>query len=342
MGQAQKKSSDSARVRTAPPPLPTRSGIAPVAKPRDNAQPRSTLPPLAALHSSVPDALSQSAPRLALFPQWEDANASLRPAPKKSKRLLYWIASTTLSIGTGALVAASLMTVRAGDYAQIVPHTSSQPTAAAIAPQAPAAAAPSVEEFDLSEVEAAAPVVLVPELEVTSSSVEKAKPSKRTKPAGRGTSKRREKSMPAVVTDGQPDPREEAEETEEASAETQATEAPAADSSEATPAALEGPAVEAVVTFEPPKPALPEKLTRDQVRAGLDGKRSQVLACAHGTYGKVLADVTIGSSGSVSNVEIEGTFAGTNAAACMAKALSTASFPAFAGPDISVRYPYSF
>jgi len=89
-------------------------------------------------------------------------------------------------------------------------------------------------------------------------------------------------------------------------------------------------------------PALPENLTRAQVKSGLDAVRAKVLACAHGTYGKILADVTISTPGQVSSTVIEGTFAGTKAAACMVQTIANAKFPVFSGPDISVRYPYSF
>jgi hypothetical protein len=284
---------------------------------------------------------------LALLPQWEDTNASLRAAPKQSKHLIYWIASTTVSLAVGALVAASLMTVRPGDYTQILPRAHSETVVAtqgfeAAAPVAAAASVPSqvVEAEQPTELaaEAVAPVqvpVVIAELTVTS--VKATKPAKRGKlTVARKASKRGVQSARTELA-AQPEPSVEAE-------------AEVASSAESSPSALvtseaETQTVEATETApapEPEAPALPEMLTRDQVRGGLEALRAQVLACTNGMYGKVLADVTISAPGRVSKAVIEGTFADTNAASCMARTLRNAQFPAFAGADISVRYPFSF
>ena len=356
MTQAQRKLEPSARVRSVPPPLPRRNHGGPVVtssvpsiKPRVSTPPP---PPPAAFRNSRPPRLSvpptaaaQPAVQLALLPQWEDANAPLRPAPKKSKGVLYWVGSTTVSIAVGALVAASLMSIRSGDLAQILPNLRSdsprvEAPVASSAPQAPVQAAEVAQSPELQTAIAAATQqpVLIDALTVTSA--KPSKPSKRTKPAARR----------AAVIAAQPDPREEAAAesvSEPETAPVAATEAPAAPAAE--PSTVTAPAVvdaeptpAAPEVSEPEAPALPEKLTRDQVRAGLDAMRSQVLQCTNGTYGRVLADVTISAPGRVSHAVIEGTFAGTNAGSCMARVLRSAKFPAFSGQDISVRYPFSF
>lgn len=352
MTQAQRKLEQSARVRSVPPPLPRRnhggpaiSSSVPSIRPRVSTPPP---PPPAAFRSSRPPRLSvppaEPAMQLALLPQWEDANASLRPAPKKTKSALYWISSTTVSIAVGALVAASLMNMRSGDLAQILPsfHSESPRIEAPVAPEAPVRVAEVAQRPETQTAIAAAtqPSVVIDELTVTTDKSKTSKPSKRAKPAARVS---RRAAPPAAP----PDPREETAAESVSEAETTpavvATEAPAAPAEPVavaeTAAPNEAPAPEVT---EPAAPALPEKLTRDQVRSGLDAMRAQVLQCANGTYGRVLADVTISAPGRVSNSVIEGTFAGTNAGSCMARVLRGAKFPAFSGEDISVRYPFSF
>jgi hypothetical protein len=56
----------------------------------------------------------------------------------------------------------------------------------------------------------------------------------------------------------------------------------------------------------------------------------------------VLADITISPSGKVTSSVIDGTFAGTLVGSCMSSALRGAQFPEFSGPEIQVRYPFSF
>lgn len=353
MSQAQRKSEES-RVRSAPPPLPRRNHGGPAIassvpsikpKPRVSTPPP---PPPEALRSSRAPRLSLSADslapvELALLPQWEDANASLRPAPKKSKGLLYWVGSATVSIAVGALVSASLMSIRAGDIAQILPSAHSE-TPRIAQPMAVMQAHVEVHEAELQpEIVAVAQPVLIDELTVTGvQRVKAVKPSRRVKPTARGT----RRAQPVAMT-SQPDPRDEAE--AEGVSEVEPVGQPAAlaattvEATEAAPAAeVEVSAPEAPEVSEPEAPALPEKLSRDQVRAGLDAVRSQVLQCTNGTYGRVLADVTISGPGRVSHAVIEGTFAGTNAGSCMARAIRGAKFEPFSGPEISVRYPFSF
>jgi len=365
MSQAQKNQESAAQVRTTPPPLHRHSHIAPaVRKARSTPPP----PPLAAVRRwplppkpSLAPRLSVPAPaHLAIVPLWDDANLPLRPVPEQINEKIRWISATTFSVAVGALVAASLLTVRFGDYAQIIPQGNAEPVAQAQAAGLPlmaAAAVPAGEsvpvqtfeadealEIDLSEIEEIAPAsqaIVIAELTVTSSKsaklakVAKAKKVKlaspRKAPKQRSKRGKRGRTMPAAISEAQPEAPAPALETAQAEVTTESSLQPEA----AEPVAELAPP-------PPPAPVLPENLTRAQVKSGLDSVRAKVLACAHGTYGKILADVTISAPGQVSSAVIDGTFAGTKAAVCMAEKIGNAKFAAFSGPDISVHYPYSF
>ena len=368
MSQAQKNQGTSARVRSTPPPIPPRhSHIAPL-----TADARSTPPPppMAALRRLPPPPKPSPAPRLsvpppahlAIVPLWDDANLPLRPAMQQGDEKIYWIGSTTVSVAVGALVAASLMTLRFGDYAQILPHGSADPVAHAqpatlplAAAALPMAAPVSVQSFeaeqpleiDLSDIEEVAAVpqpIVIPELTVTSRKL--AKSTKAAKhgnvtppyraPKQRGKRGKRGRTMPAAISEAPTAATESA--AEALPSKTQPVEAA---ESQPTPAPSQPQAAVPAAEIAVSAPALPENLSRAQVKSGLDSVRAKVLACANGTYGRILANVTISAQGQASAV-FEGTFAGTKAAACMAQKISGAKFPAFSGPDISVRYPYSF
>jgi|GEM_PF-5461053 len=382
MSQAQKNQESAAQVRTTPPPLPRRSHIAPVAKALSTPPP----PPMAAVRRLPSPPKPSTAPRLsvpppahlALVPLWDDANLSLRPVPQQLNERIRWIGATTVSVAVGALVAASLMTVRFADYAQIIPQGNAEAVAHAQPAELPLMAAtvvPAAEsvpvqvfeadqaiEIDLSEIEEIAPAlqpIVIPELKVTSGKSAKLAKLAKTKqakvaspskaPKQRSKRGKRGRTMPAAIGEAQSEAQAEVQLEPPApeTAEAQATEPlpqPEAAATEAASAAPQPEAAEPVAELAPPPPpapALPENLSRAQVKSGLDSVRAKVLACAHGTYGKILADVTISAPGQASAV-IEGTFAGTKAAACMAEKIGNAKFAAFSGPDISVRYPYSF
>jgi hypothetical protein len=373
MSQAQKNQESAAQVRTTPPPLPRHSHIAPAAREARSTPPP---PPLAAVRRLPLPPKPSLAPRLsvpppahlAIVPLWDDANLPLRPVPQQINEKIRWIGATTVSVAVGALVAASLMTVRFGDYAQVIPQGDAEPVAqelplmaAAVVPAAESVPVQAFEadealEIDLSELEEIAPAsqpIVIPELKVTSTkSAKLAKVAKgkqvkvaspRKAPKQRSKRGKRGRTMPAAMSEAQPDPQTEA----QLEAPAPALEAAQAEVTEPSlqPEAAATEAAEPVAELAPPPPpapVLPENLSRAQVKTGLDSVRAKVLACAHGTYGKIHADVTISAPGQVSSAVIEGTFAGTKAAACMAEKIGNAKFAAFSGPDISVRYPYSF
>lgn len=353
MGHAQRKV-ESVHSRTVlPPALPMRSGIAPRAA-RPSAPAPRTLPPqppLAALNSArAPKSPLPAADlELAILPQWADANAPLLPGKKSRFGLGFWIGSTTVSLVAGALVAAGLMGARLPERTTQPEQHVVQETVKEQAPLQLAAAEPDMEigteeVIAHEQIATAPPTVLVPEVTVTAAKavqpVTKSKRGKVTARAkakassasrGRGRGPNAASVLATTWQSAQPEP---ANETEEPSA---------SEATVSTQAAVEAaPAPEPVAAPEPPKPVLPEQLTREQVRQGMESKRNAVITCAKGAYGKVLADITIAQSGKVSSSVIEGTFAGTSVGSCMSGALRGVQFPAFSGPEIQVRYPFSF
>ncbi len=87
---------------------------------------------------------------------------------------------------------------------------------------------------------------------------------------------------------------------------------------------------------------LPDKLDRTAVQGGMSKVKNKVAAC-YGQYkvpGLASAQVTIGSSGRVSNVSVTGAFAGTPTGDCVEKAVRSASFPAFKEASQTLTYPF--
>jgi len=56
--------------------------------------------------------------------------------------------------------------------------------------------------------------------------------------------------------------------------------------------------------------------------------------------GTVKVKVSIANTGVVTKSRATGKFAATDTGACVAKAVSQASFPEFAGPSMSLTYPF--
>jgi predicted nucleic acid-binding Zn ribbon protein len=82
------------------------------------------------------------------------------------------------------------------------------------------------------------------------------------------------------------------------------------------------------------------KLTREQVKAGLEAVRENVLRCG-GPEGRgtLIIHLTIGANGSISTAEATGTFGGTPTGLCAARVVRTAKFPT-AEESTEVSYPY--
>ena len=89
-----------------------------------------------------------------------------------------------------------------------------------------------------------------------------------------------------------------------------------------------------------PPADLPESLSREQVTAGFDALKPDLLTCAEGKAGVVIVDATIANTGRIAGALIEGKdFKGTPQGSCMARAVRKAHFPQFAQPTLKVLYP---
>ncbi|HEX7477960.1 MAG TPA: hypothetical protein VF331_09150 [Polyangiales bacterium] len=99
------------------------------------------------------------------------------------------------------------------------------------------------------------------------------------------------------------------------------------------------PADSAAVAAAEPAEVLPVAPTRDEIKAGFDGVRGEIEACAAGGHGTTVAKVSISGAGRVSYATIEGAFQGTPQGSCMARVLRSASFPRFSQLSLKVSYP---
>ena len=88
--------------------------------------------------------------------------------------------------------------------------------------------------------------------------------------------------------------------------------------------------------------ALPELPTREAVKASLEQMRPVLASCADPARGTTYVNLTLNGAGRATYAEVEGTFAGTPAGSCMARALRSGSYPKFSAPAFKVRYPYVF
>ena len=60
------------------------------------------------------------------------------------------------------------------------------------------------------------------------------------------------------------------------------------------------------------------------------------------TPGMVEVKIAINGDGAVTSAQVVGKFAGTPAGACVEKAVKNAKFKKWAGPSLSVKYPFQF
>jgi len=87
--------------------------------------------------------------------------------------------------------------------------------------------------------------------------------------------------------------------------------------------------------------ALPGRLTRSQVQAGLGAVRRSVKRCGRGKKGPLLVNVVISRKGRVTSARPARPFAGTSVGKCATRAIRRARFPKFNGPRMRVRYPFT-
>jgi hypothetical protein len=86
---------------------------------------------------------------------------------------------------------------------------------------------------------------------------------------------------------------------------------------------------------------LPDKPSREDVRAVLTPLRDALGDCAHGKTGVAQLDITIANSGAVTLVVVGGDFAGTREGSCIARVARTARFVRFKRPRFRVIFPFS-
>jgi hypothetical protein len=86
---------------------------------------------------------------------------------------------------------------------------------------------------------------------------------------------------------------------------------------------------------------LPDKPSRDDVRAVLTPLRDALGDCAHGKTGVAQLDMTVANTGAVTVVVVGGDFAGTREGSCIARVARTARFERFKRPRFRVIFPFS-
>lgn len=74
--------------------------------------------------------------------------------------------------------------------------------------------------------------------------------------------------------------------------------------------------------------------------AAMGNVRRTVQNCGQGMTGTATVAVTFASSGRVTTANVGPPFAGTPAGACIARAVRSASVPAFSRPTFTVNYPF--
>jgi hypothetical protein len=118
--------------------------------------------------------------------------------------------------------------------------------------------------------------------------------------------------------------------------------APGATAAAPTEAATAEPAAAgAPVAVAAEAPAnLPATPTREEVAAGFDALRPDLLQCAAGKTGVVIIDATLAGAGRVAYALVDGKdFKGSPEGSCMARTIRKARFPQFAQETLKVRYP---
>lgn len=101
------------------------------------------------------------------------------------------------------------------------------------------------------------------------------------------------------------------------------------------------PAATKAAATATPSASLPQTPSRDDVLAAMKAVAPRVSACGGGQTGVAMTKVTVaGATGKVTNVDVSGQFAGTPAAACIAREVSKAKFNKFQQATFSVNYPF--
>jgi predicted Zn finger-like uncharacterized protein len=85
----------------------------------------------------------------------------------------------------------------------------------------------------------------------------------------------------------------------------------------------------------------PETPGRNDVLSAMRGVQGAVRACASGQPGPATVSITFASSGRVTTANVAPPFAGTPAGSCIARAVRSATVPAFSRPTFNVNYPFA-
>jgi hypothetical protein len=91
-----------------------------------------------------------------------------------------------------------------------------------------------------------------------------------------------------------------------------------------------------------PAMQLPSSLTRPQIQRGMRRIKGKVQGCfdRYKVPGWATLNVTIGGDGSVRTARVRGIFSGTPTGGCLKNAVSSAKFPPFASPSLTIEYPF--
>lgn len=89
------------------------------------------------------------------------------------------------------------------------------------------------------------------------------------------------------------------------------------------------------------KPAIASaSLSQDDFARGMTAVAVQVRACGGGTRGSAVLQVSVSPSGRVATAKVSGVFAGTPVAACVERAVASATFPPWNGAPQTLGYSY--
>jgi hypothetical protein len=90
--------------------------------------------------------------------------------------------------------------------------------------------------------------------------------------------------------------------------------------------------------------SLPSSLTQSDIQSGLRPVNGRVQACnsQYKVPGMLKVKISINGDGQVTNAVAQGTFAGTPSGSCAEKALKSAKFKKWKGPNVNVTIPYTF
>ena len=90
-----------------------------------------------------------------------------------------------------------------------------------------------------------------------------------------------------------------------------------------------------------PDAALPEMLTREDIQSGVDTVGARVARCNEPrTSAKIDVIFAIDAEGRVTRARTFGAFADTALGACVEKAVLEARFRRWAGPSLTIKYPF--